>query len=135
MDIQYLGNSAHLPALYEAMDDIPGLFLAIHLHAWHYPEGVGQVKLRVEIHQGQPQPGESLVGVGYVSSGEEHVHHWTGTSPLAQALLDGLFTHEEIHAIMTRAAKQALNADKPETEEKKRKIPLKFIRQFKDKLY
>lgn len=135
MEIRYFDKTTHLPDLYQGVEDIPGLCLAVHLHTWHFADGMGEAKLRVEIHEGTPDPAIPMVGVGYVVSREDHVLSWTGSAPLAQAILDGLFTHETVHDIFTRAAKQALNSGKPESDNKKKRIPLKMIRQHKDRLY
>ncbi|MBF0589970.1 MAG: hypothetical protein HQL53_12680 [Magnetococcales bacterium] len=126
MEIYYDHNVTQLDGLYEPFDDAPGLSLTIHLHGWAFPEqtGAGEAKLRVEIREGTIEEDEPMLGWAFVTATAKEIISCQGVSPLSQAIMDGLLSHEAVRDFFAQTAEKALDLPEPEKPLRPaRKIP------------
>ncbi|MBF0188092.1 MAG: hypothetical protein HQL50_09205 [Magnetococcales bacterium] len=127
MDIHYNYQSFDIPELYCGYDDVPSLTLNIHLHAWVFPDqsGPGEATFRVEIREGDPASKENkerpAIGIAFVKMTPTEMIECKAYSPLAQAVMDGVLTHEKIQSFFVESAARALNVPIPDSRIRQRK--------------
>lgn len=127
MEMLFGNRKLHLSGLYDGYDDVPGLTATVHLFSWEFPDGAGSARFRVELRQGG-EPGEPPQGVGMVAVSAREVENWQGSTPLDQALLDGVLGHESVRRFFVESAREVLARPQPTEEElpfRKFKIRLK----------